>query len=50
MHVISETLLLLWYRVKGLGGWGMDNRLMRGLMKDNLLYCSCGFGWCLQTI
>ncbi|KAG1804764.1 uncharacterized protein HD556DRAFT_478143 [Suillus plorans] len=46
-----QTFLLLWYRViKGLGGWGMDNRLMRGLMKDNLLYCSCGFAFSISVI
>ncbi|KAG2133634.1 uncharacterized protein EDB93DRAFT_858566 [Suillus bovinus] len=47
----SQTLLLLWYRViKGLGGWGMDNRLMRGLMRDNLVYCSCGIAFSISVI
>jgi hypothetical protein len=51
MHIISETLLLLLYRaVKTHGGWGINNRLIRGLMKDNLLYCSSGFGWCLYRL
>lgn len=46
-----QTLSLLWYRVvKGLGGWGMDNRLMRGLMKDNLMYCSCGFAFSVSVV
>ncbi|KAG1750111.1 hypothetical protein EDB19DRAFT_1904369 [Suillus lakei] len=46
-----QTLLLLLYRVvKGRGGWGIDNRLMRGLMKDNMLYCGCGFAFSLSII
>ncbi|KAG1887319.1 hypothetical protein F4604DRAFT_1721330 [Suillus subluteus] len=46
-----QTLLLLLYRVsKSRGGWGIDNRLMRGLMKDNLLYCGSGFAFSLGII
>ncbi|KAG2140128.1 hypothetical protein DEU56DRAFT_294188 [Suillus clintonianus] len=45
-----QTLLLLMYRVKGHGGWGIDNRLMRGLIRDNLLYCGCGFAFSLSVI
>ncbi|KAG2037711.1 hypothetical protein BDR03DRAFT_1091724 [Suillus americanus] len=46
-----QTLLLLLYRVsKGRGGWGIDNRLMRGLMKDNLLYCGSGFAFSVSVI
>lgn len=46
-----QTLLLLLYRViKSQGGWGVDNRLMRGLMKDNLLYCGCGFAFSVSII
>jgi hypothetical protein len=46
-----QTLLLLLYRAsKGRGGWGMDNRLMRSLMKDNLLYCGCGLAFSVSII
>ncbi|KAG2369161.1 hypothetical protein BDR07DRAFT_856245 [Suillus spraguei] len=46
-----HTLLLLLSRViKGYGGWGIDNRLMRSLMKDNLLYCGCGFAFSMSVI
>ncbi|KAG1821126.1 uncharacterized protein BJ212DRAFT_1337769 [Suillus subaureus] len=46
-----QTLLLLLYRVsKDRGGWGIDNRLMRGLMKDNLLYCGSGFAFSVSVI
>ncbi|KAG2756937.1 hypothetical protein P692DRAFT_20434781 [Suillus brevipes Sb2] len=46
-----QTLLLLLYRaVKTHGGWGINNRLIRGLMKDNLLYCSSGFAFAVGII
>ncbi|KAG1750113.1 hypothetical protein EDB19DRAFT_89743 [Suillus lakei] len=42
-----QILLLLLYRVvNSRGGWRIDNRLMRSIMQDNLLYWGCGFGWC----
>ncbi|KAG2343292.1 hypothetical protein BDR05DRAFT_963242 [Suillus weaverae] len=46
-----QTLLLLLYRaVKYHGNRGINNRLIRGLMKDNLLYCGCGFVFSLSVI
>ncbi|KAG2140103.1 hypothetical protein DEU56DRAFT_755335 [Suillus clintonianus] len=46
-----EILLMLLYRaVKGHGGWGNDNSLIRGLMLHNLLYCGCSFAFSLCLI
>lgn len=46
-----QTLLLLLYRVvRGHGSLGIGNRLMRGLLQDNLLYCGCGFAFSLSVI
>ncbi|KAG1738245.1 hypothetical protein EDB19DRAFT_1714723 [Suillus lakei] len=32
------------------GGWKIDNRLMRGLMHHNILYCSCNSAFSLGVI
>ncbi|KAG1750119.1 hypothetical protein EDB19DRAFT_90094 [Suillus lakei] len=46
-----QILLFLLYRtVKSHGGWGIDNRLMLSLLRHNLLYCACGFGFSLSVI
>ena len=46
MHAITEILLVLVYRAVKSCGWRIENRLMRDLVQDNLLYFCCGFGWC----
>ncbi|OAX31881.1 hypothetical protein K503DRAFT_860574, partial [Rhizopogon vinicolor AM-OR11-026] len=38
-----EILLLLVYRAVKSCGWRIENRLMRDLVQDNLLYFCCGF-------
>ncbi|OJA14283.1 hypothetical protein AZE42_12749 [Rhizopogon vesiculosus] len=43
-----EILLILVYRAVKSCGWRIENRLMRDLVQDNLLYFCCGFGWCSQ--
>ncbi|KAG1748175.1 hypothetical protein EDB19DRAFT_247989 [Suillus lakei] len=46
-----QILLFLLYRtVKSHGGWRIDNRLMLSLLRHNLLYCACGFGFSLSVI
>ncbi|KAG2140123.1 hypothetical protein DEU56DRAFT_294147 [Suillus clintonianus] len=47
LHIL---LLLLYRTLKGQGGWGIENRLMRNLMQDNLLYCGCGCAFSLSII
>ncbi|KAG2140127.1 hypothetical protein DEU56DRAFT_294172 [Suillus clintonianus] len=44
-----QILLFLLYRtVKSHGGWRIDNRIMLSLLRHNLLYFGCSFGWCPQ--
>ncbi|KAG2347998.1 hypothetical protein BDR05DRAFT_957629 [Suillus weaverae] len=46
-----QTLLLLLYRaIKWRSIRGTNNCLIRGLMKDNLLYCCCGIVFSLSVI
>ncbi|KAG1843508.1 hypothetical protein C8R48DRAFT_780651 [Suillus tomentosus] len=46
-----EVFLLLLYRaVKGHGGWKTDNRFMRGLLRQNLMYFSYSFALTLGVI
>ncbi|KAG1750148.1 hypothetical protein EDB19DRAFT_92548 [Suillus lakei] len=46
-----QILLFLLYRaVKGHGSWGINNRLIRGLLQHNLLYCGCSFGFSLSVV
>ncbi|KAG2076720.1 hypothetical protein BDR04DRAFT_1089918 [Suillus decipiens] len=50
MGQLHTLLLLLFRAIKCYGGWGIDNRLMRGLIKDNVLYCGCGFAFSISVI
>ncbi|KAG2107443.1 uncharacterized protein F5147DRAFT_205602 [Suillus discolor] len=46
-----ELLALVLYRgFESHGGWKIENRLMRGLMRHNLLYFSCSFAFSLGVI
>lgn len=46
-----EILVCVLYRAfESHGGWKIDNRLMRGLMHHNILYCSCSSAFSLGVI
>ncbi|KAG0705661.1 hypothetical protein DFH29DRAFT_1067281 [Suillus ampliporus] len=47
LHVL---LFLLYPIAKDYGGWESNNRLARGLMLHNLLYCGCGFAFSLSVV
>lgn len=51
--IVSEIqilLFLLYGTVKNQGGWRIGNRLMTGLLRQNALYCCCGFAFSLSVI
>jgi len=45
-YILAEILLFLLYRGVKSYRSGFDNRLMRGLVQQNLIYFCCSFGWC----
>lgn len=46
-----EILLFLLYRtIQSCRTWGIGNRLMASLLRQNLLYCGCGFAFSLSVI
>ncbi|KAG2130678.1 hypothetical protein DEU56DRAFT_982031 [Suillus clintonianus] len=46
-----EILLRVLYRAfESHGGWRIENRLMRGLVHHNLLYCGCSFAFSLGVV
>lgn len=46
-----EILLFLLYRtIQSHRAWGIGNRLMASLLRQNLLYCGCGFAFALSVI
>ncbi|OJA17357.1 hypothetical protein AZE42_09589 [Rhizopogon vesiculosus] len=45
-----EILLILVYRAVKSCGWRIENRLMRDLIQDNLLYFCCGFVFSICVI
>ena len=45
-HILAEILLFLLYRGVKSYRSEFDNRLMRGLVQQNLIYFCCSFGWC----